>query len=47
MLEPLTATLLAVGLHDEQLTATGVAGTTLIVGAFALYYLPSRGAVRG
>lgn len=43
MLEPLTATLLAVGLHDERLSPAGVLGAALIAGALALYYLPSTG----
>ncbi|MPZ83039.1 MAG: EamA family transporter [Actinophytocola sp.] len=43
MLEPLTATLLAVAFHDERLTAAGVGGAVLIAGALALYYVPSRG----
>lgn len=39
MLEPLTATLLAVAFHGEQLSALGVGGALLIAGALALYYL--------
>jgi drug/metabolite transporter, DME family len=39
MLEPLTATLLAVGLYGERLTPSGVCGALLIAGALALYYL--------
>ncbi|HYQ63526.1 DMT family transporter [Actinophytocola sp.] len=39
MLEPLTATLLAVGLYGERLTPSGIAGALLIVGALALHYL--------
>ncbi|HEX6357521.1 DMT family transporter [Actinophytocola sp.] len=39
MLEPLTATVLAVALHGERLTAAGVVGALLIAGALALYYL--------
>lgn len=42
MLEPLTATLLAVGLHDERLTPVGVLGALLIAGALALHYLTPR-----
>jgi drug/metabolite transporter, DME family len=42
VLEPLTATLLAVTFHGERLTAAGVFGATLIAGALALYYAPSR-----
>ena len=40
MLEPLTATLLAVAFHDERLTAAGFAGVVLIAGALVL---PSSG----
>jgi drug/metabolite transporter, DME family len=36
MLEPLTATLLAVAFHGERLTAAGLAGAVLIAGALAL-----------
>lgn len=43
VLEPLTATLLAVAFHDERLTAAGVAGAVLIAGALAL---PARGETR-
>ena len=39
MLEPLTATLLAVGWYGEELTAAGVLGAALIAGALALHYL--------
>jgi DME family drug/metabolite transporter len=39
MLEPLTATVLAVLLNGERLTAAGVVGTLLISAALALYYL--------
>jgi DME family drug/metabolite transporter len=39
MLEPLTATVLAVALHGERLTTAGVIGALLIAGALALYYL--------
>jgi DME family drug/metabolite transporter len=39
MLEPLTATLLSVGLHGERLSAFGIAGALLIAGALGLYYL--------
>jgi DME family drug/metabolite transporter len=39
MLEPLTATVLAVLLNGERLTAAGIVGTLLISGALALYYL--------
>jgi len=39
MLEPLTATVLAVGFHGERLTSLGVVGALLISGALALYYL--------
>jgi DME family drug/metabolite transporter len=39
LLEPLTATILAVGLHGERLTPAGVVGALLIAGALALYYL--------
>ncbi len=42
MLEPLTATVLAVAFHGERLTAAGVAGAVLIAGALALYHAPSR-----
>jgi drug/metabolite transporter (DMT)-like permease len=35
MLEPLTATALAVTLHGETLTAAGVAGAALIAAALA------------
>lgn len=43
MLEPLTATLLAVVFHGERLTAGGVVGAALIAGALAL---PSDNPVR-
>lgn len=39
MLEPLTATLLAVGWYGEELTAAGVLGAALIAGSLALHYL--------
>ena len=39
MLEPLTATVLSVCLHDEHLTGTGVLGAVLIAGALGLYYV--------
>jgi DME family drug/metabolite transporter len=39
MLEPLTATVLAVGFHGERLAPLGVVGALLICGALALYYL--------
>lgn len=39
MLEPLTATLLAVGLNGERLSATGVLGALLIAGALGVFYL--------
>jgi len=39
MLEPLTATVLAVLLNGERLTTAGVVGTLLISAALALYYL--------
>jgi DME family drug/metabolite transporter len=39
MLEPLTATVLAVLLNGERLTSAGVVGTMLISAALALYYL--------
>ena len=39
MLEPLTATVLAVGFHGERLSPLGVVGALLICGALALYYL--------
>lgn len=39
MLEPLTATILAVTLHDERLTTAGLAGAALICAALGLYYL--------
>lgn len=43
MLEPLTATVLAVALRGERLTLAGVGGALLIAGALALYYLaPTR-----
>lgn len=42
LLEPLTATLLAVGLRDERLTAAGVVGAALIAGALLLHYLAPR-----
>jgi DME family drug/metabolite transporter len=47
VLEPLTATLLAVAFHGERLTAAGVLGTAAVAGSLALYYAPSRGGVRG
>jgi drug/metabolite transporter, DME family len=40
VLEPLTATLLAVACHGERLSAAGVAGAVLVAGALALYSLP-------
>jgi DME family drug/metabolite transporter len=40
VLEPLTATLLAVAFHGERLTAAGIAGAVLVAGALALYSLP-------
>jgi DME family drug/metabolite transporter len=39
MLEPLAATLLAVALHGERLSAVGICGALLIAGALALCYL--------
>ncbi|MGH3881332.1 MAG: DMT family transporter [Actinophytocola sp.] len=42
VLEPLTATLLAVAFHGERLTAAGVLGAALIAGALALYYAPAK-----
>jgi DME family drug/metabolite transporter len=39
MLEPLTATALAVALNGERLSLAGVLGSLLISGALALYYL--------
>jgi DME family drug/metabolite transporter len=39
MLEPLTATLLAVGLNGERLSATGILGALLIAGALGGFYL--------
>jgi DME family drug/metabolite transporter len=39
MLEPLTATLLAVELYGERLSSAGICGALLIAGALALYYL--------
>jgi DME family drug/metabolite transporter len=39
MLEPLTATLLAVAWYGERLTAAGVLGALLIAGGLAIYYL--------
>ena len=39
MLEPLTATLLAVGWYGDELTAAGVLGAVLIAGSLALHYL--------
>jgi drug/metabolite transporter, DME family len=39
MLEPLTATLLAVAFHGERLTSSGVVGALLIAGALAVHYL--------
>jgi drug/metabolite transporter, DME family len=39
LLEPLTATVLAVALHGERLTLAGLIGALLIAGALALYYL--------
>jgi DME family drug/metabolite transporter len=39
MLEPLTATVLAVAFHGERLAPLGVVGALLICGALALYYL--------
>lgn len=43
MLEPLTATVLAVGWYGERLSFAGVLGVVLIVGALGLYYLaPER-----
>jgi DME family drug/metabolite transporter len=39
LLEPLTATVLAVALHGERLTFAGMVGALLIAGALALYYL--------
>jgi DME family drug/metabolite transporter len=42
VLEPLTATLLAVAFYGERLTAAGVAGAALIVAALALHHAPSR-----
>jgi DME family drug/metabolite transporter len=39
MLEPLTATVLAVLINGERLSPGGVVGTLLISGALALYYL--------
>lgn len=38
MLEPLTATLLAVAFYGERLSAMGFGGALLIAGALALYY---------
>jgi DME family drug/metabolite transporter len=40
VLEPLTATLLAVAFHGERLAAAGIVGAAIIAGALALYYLP-------
>lgn len=43
MLEPLTATVLAVGYYGETLSFAGGVGVLLIVGALGLYYLtPER-----
>lgn len=43
MLEPLTATVLAVAFHGERLTQAGVVGALLITAALGLYYLaPER-----
>jgi drug/metabolite transporter, DME family len=42
MLEPLTATLLAVAFHGERLTAAGLAGAVLIAVALALSSGPNR-----
>jgi drug/metabolite transporter, DME family len=39
LLEPLTATVLAVALYGERLTLAGMVGALLIAGALALYYL--------
>jgi drug/metabolite transporter, DME family len=39
MLEPLTATLLAVGFYGERLGLAGTLGTVLIAGALLVYYL--------
>lgn len=39
MLEPLTATVLAVAFYGERLSVVGVVGSLLICGALALYYL--------
>lgn len=39
MLEPLTATLLAVAWYGERLTVAGAVGALLIAGALGLYYL--------
>jgi drug/metabolite transporter, DME family len=41
MLEPLTATVLAVAFHGERLGSAGVAGALLIALALGLYYLGS------
>lgn len=42
MLEPLTATVLAVVLHGERLSSAGVLGALLITGAITLYYLAPK-----
>lgn len=42
MLEPLTATVLAVALYGERLSPAGVVGAVLIAGALAVYYLSSE-----
>jgi drug/metabolite transporter, DME family len=42
MLEPLTATVLAVAFYGERLSVAGVLGVVLIVGALGLFYLAPR-----